>query len=139
MARVETSGIDEVIEDLKKLGELTGDGADRILLAGAEEVSKARKKAAEMHGHRVTGAMINNIGYPKTPKTVNGVRQIEVYSKGKDKKGVRNAEKEFVLHYGTSSKPGTHWIDDAEKKAEAPAKAAMEAEYDELLKEKGLI
>ena len=114
MARFDTSGIDEIINEMKNLGELIGPTADRMLVAGAEEVKKAWKSAAEMHGLRDTGDMINSIGFAKTPKEVSGIKQIDIYPQGKDRKGVRNAEKAFILHYGTKHIKATHWVDDAD-------------------------
>lgn len=136
MARFETTGFDELIEDMKNHGELTGEIADRMLLAAAEELKKAWKKSAEMHGHKDTGDMINSIKYTRNPKTKKEIRMIDVYPHGKDRKGVRNAEKAFVLHYGTSSMKGSNWVDDAEEMGAEPAFQAMERIWDERLKGK---
>jgi len=137
MARFDTSGIDDMINELGKIGELVGETADRMLLAGAEEVKKAWKKSAEMHGLRDTGDMIDSINYASTPKTAESIRQIDIYPQGKDRKGVRNAEKAFILHYGSSKIDATHWVDDADKLAAEPVQKAMETEFDKLLNGKG--
>ena len=118
MARFDTEGIDDIIEDMKKLGELIGPTADKMLMAGAEADKKAWKQAAAIHGHtppgkskKATGEMVESVGFPRRPKTVDGIRQIDIYPQGKDKKGVRNAEKAFILHYGTSSIDGDQWVE----------------------------
>lgn len=125
MARFDTSGMDDVLAEMKRLGELEGDVADEMLLAGAEEVKKAWKASAEKHKHRDTGDMIKSIGFPRKPKSAQDVRTLDIYPQGKDKKGIRNAEKAFVLHYGTSKIPGSHWVDDADKASSEPVTKAM--------------
>lgn len=125
MARFNTSGLDDVLAEMRREGELAGPAADAMLLAGAEQVKKAWQRSAEEHGHRDTGALIDSIGYPRKPKQAGDVRSIDIYPQGKDAKGVRNAEKAFVLHYGTSKMKGSGWVDDADKYSEETAIPAM--------------
>lgn len=133
MARFETKGFDDLLAEMKRLGELSGDVADRMLLAGAEQVKEAWKVSAERHRHRDSGDMINSIGFPRKPKDAGGIRSLDIYPQGKDHKGVRNAEKAFVLHYGTSRNPGSHWVDDADAASGEPVMAAMTAIWDKHL------
>lgn len=137
MARFETAGLDDVLRQMKELGELDGDIADKMLLDGAEQVRIAWKASAEKHKHRDTGDLIASIGYQRTPKTVGDVRTIDIYPQGKDRKGIRNMEKAFVLHYGTSRRPGSRWIDDADEAAGPMVQQAMEADWKDYLKERG--
>ena len=125
MARFEMDGFDELLAEMKQLGELSGDVADEMLIAGAEEVKKAWKESALRHGHKDTRDMIDSIDYSRKPKTASDIRSIDIYPKGKDRKGVRNAEKAFILHYGKKGKPASQWVDDAEKRAEPAALAVM--------------
>ncbi len=136
MARFNTSGLDELMADMKRMGEMTGETAEKMLMAGAEEVKKAWKASAEKHGHRDTGDMINSIGYPKKVKTVSEIKSVDIYPQGKDRKGVRNAEKAFILHYGTSRIPGSGWVDDADQLSAEPVQKAMTEIWDEHLKGK---
>lgn len=136
MARFDTSGFDDLIKDIEML-DLTDEETDEVLLAGAEEVKKAWCVQAAVHGLKHTGDMIESIGYAKKPKTVGGVRQIDIYPQGKDRKGVRNAEKAFILHYGSSRIRATHFVDDADEMAGELVQRAMEKEYDKLLEKKG--
>lgn len=138
MARLEAKGIDELINELIRIGQDTGPVADRMLMEAAPEVKKCWQDSARKHGHIDTGDMVNSINFPRKPRTVSGVRRIDIYPQGKDSKGVRNAEKAFILHYGRSGKLGTHWVDDAEKAAEPRVQAAMERVFDEFI-EKGRI
>ena len=134
MARFNTSGLDKNMADMKRMGELAGPTADKMLMAGADQVKQAWKASAEMHGHIDTGDMVGSIGYPHGPKDANGIRAIDIYPQGKDRKGVRNVEKAFILHYGTSKKPGSHWVDTADQISEDQAIPAMAKVWDEHLK-----
>ena len=139
MARLDTSGIDDIIDSMVRAGEGVGELADEILLAGAEEVKEAWKESAKEHEHVDTGDMLNSINYSNKPTTSGDARQIDIYPQGRDRKGVRNAEKAFILHYGSSSIKATHWVDDADKKAAPKVEQKIVEIYDEYLKEKGLI
>lgn len=152
MARFRTDGIDNIIEQMKSLGELSGEVADEMLLRAAEEVKKAWREAAKRHKLKLTGQLIDSIGYPRRPKTVGDVRTIDIYPQGNStytigsdgkrvdrKKPVRNAEVAFVLHYGTSKKPATFWVDTADELAAVPVQEAMEEIWDGELRKRGLI
>ncbi len=137
MARFRTNGIDDLIEDMKRLGELTGVAADRMLMAGAEEVRDAWRRSAVAHEHIDTGDMANSVGFAKTPIAIGGIRSIDIYPQGKDRKGVRNAEKAFILHYGSSSIRATHWVDRADDMAEGPVTRRMTEIWERFMRERG--
>lgn len=120
MARFETEGLEKLIADITAAGEGMGELADTILMAMAAEVAVAWQEAAGEAGHRDTGDMIKSIGYPRKPKVIDDVKTIDIYPQGTDRKGVRNAEKAFILHYGTSRRKGSHFVDRADEKS-APA------------------
>jgi len=134
MARFETSGIDKVINDVIRLGEAGKEVGDKMLLAGAEEVKTAWKVTAETHGFKKTGDMIESVGFPRKPRNAGDIRTIDIYPQGKDRKGVRNAEKAFILHYGSSSIPTSRWVDEADAESEPRVQDAMEKVYDEFLR-----
>lgn len=140
MARFDVSGLDEAVKWMERMGELTGDMADAMLKAGAEEVREAWREAAERHRHRDTGAMIESIGYARKPKTVDGVRTLDIYPRGKDHKGVRNAEKAFILHYGRNLNNGkrnaSYWVDDADRTSDRTVVPAMLEVFDKYLTSK---
>ena len=124
------SGLDEVYKEMQQEGETVGQTAQKMLEVGGKECVKAWKIAIGMHGHsgegisgRATGDMINSVGIKY--KTKNGIRQAEIYPLGKDRHGVRNAEKAFILHYGRSNMKGDRFVDDAERIAEEEAVPAM--------------
>lgn len=135
MAQFSTDGIDSIAEEMAWMGEAAGEVADEMLLAGAEEVKRAWKETAERHGYRETGDMIESIRADKAPKSdANDVRRINVYPRGEDRKGVRNAEKAYVLHYGTSKIHGSHWVDEADQDAAPMVQDVFEKIWDRHLK-----
>ncbi|NLG57602.1 MAG: hypothetical protein GX540_04250 [Clostridiales bacterium] len=103
MARFNTEGLEPLLEDMRRLDQLTGPTADRMLLAGAEEVKQAWKGEAARRRFRDAGAMISRIGFPRAVSRAHNIVSVDIYPQGKDKKGMRNAEKAFILHYGTDA------------------------------------
>lgn len=152
MARIRTEGIDDIIEQMKFLGELSGDVADEMLLRAAEEVKQAWRQAARRHKLKLTGQLIDSIDYPMKPKTIQGIKTIDIYPQGEStytigpdgkrinrRTPVRNAEVAFILHYGTSKKPATFWVDTADELSEEPVQQVMEEIWDRELRKRGLI
>ena len=135
MAQFSTDGIDSIAEEMAWMGEAAGEVADEMLLAGAEEVKRAWQETAEAHGYHDSGDMIESIRADKAPKSdANDVRRISVYPRGEDRKGVRNAEKAFLLHYGTSKIHGSHWVDEADQDAGPMVQDVFEKIWDRHLK-----
>ena len=134
MARLNVTGLDETIEQMKRMGQLTGQVADAMILTGAEVIREHWVASAQSHGHVDTGDMIASIRYAKQPKDVGGMRILDVYPQGKDEKDVRNAEKAFVLNYGSSSIKASHWVKEANESGESPAGLAMIRIWDEFIK-----
>lgn len=151
MARFSSDGLDDLINDLKMTGELSGEMADKMLLAGAEEVKLAWRKAARMHGLILTEQMYNSIGYSRKPKYVSDMKMIDIYPQGMStytmdaKTGkkyarqdqIRNAEIAFILNYGGSNQrlhPATHWVDTADDLSAEPVEKAMREVYEEYMK-----
>lgn len=137
MARFDVSGLDEVTRWMEQMDEMTGEMADEMLLVGAEKAREAWQEAATLHNHRVTDDMFESIGYAREPKTVEGIRTIDIYPQGKDRKGVRNAEKAAILHYGCRSNPGSRWIDDADDRSEETVVPAMVRVFEEYMRNWG--
>lgn len=137
MARFDTSGIQEIISEMQKMGQDVGPVAEEMCMAAVEEIRNAWRQSAEEHGLRDTGALIDSIGFGPSPVRAGGILYNDVYPMGTDSKGTRNAEKAFILHYGKSTFPGTHWIDDADEKSAAPVQARIEEIWDRFLSESG--
>lgn len=135
MAMFSMKGLEDVILQMQKLNEDTGPTADKMIMAGAEEVKKAWQYVAESRRHSQSGDMIKSIGYPKTPERASSALWIDIYPQGDDSRGVRNAMKAFKIHWGTSKKPGDHWVDEANYYAEITAIPAMQKVWEEHLEE----
>lgn len=135
MAYLKWEGLDEVYREMQRAGETTGETAQRMLEAGSQECVKAWKTAIGMYGHargeskRATGAMQDSVGVKFVTK--QGKRCAEIYPLGKDSKGVRNAEKAFILHYGRSNMKGDHFVDEADRIAEENAVPVMQEIWDQ--------
>lgn len=138
MARMDTSGLQDIIVALRKAGAETGEMAQEMVMAGAEEIKKGWQQAILSHGLVDSGQMLASVGYPKKPTVKNGVAEIDVYPQGKDKRGVRNAEKAFIQHYGSSRVKPTRFVDDAERNSADAAVESARAVFDKKMKEAGL-
>jgi hypothetical protein len=137
MARFDTHGFDGPINDINSM-DLSDEETDEILMAGAEQVKQAWKFAARMHKLKDTGDMIDSIDYAKQPKQAAGVKYVDIYPQGKDRKGVRNATKAFILHHGSTKFRATHWVDDADAlcEGEFSVHGAMLDKFNEILERK---
>lgn len=137
MARFETNGIDDLLQDMKAFGELVGETADEMLVAGAEIVKEEWKKSAQWHKHHATGDMIQSIGFSKKVKNAGEVKSVDVYPRGKDRNGKRNAEKAFRLNYGWSEYPGgSHWVEEADANSAKPVEEEYKRIWEKRLREK---
>lgn len=141
MADFSVSGIDELAAQLKKLGQLGNDAlVEEMLEAGAEVVVDEWKKGIKsaVKTKRSTGDLEASVTTVKGIQKTNDVSAKTIYPAGKDSKGVRNAEKAFILHYGKSGQPATLFVDDVENKAEDKAADAMEKIFNDFLEKEGL-
>ena len=59
------------------------------------------------------------------PKRKDYSSSIDIYPQGKDRKGIRNADKAFILNYGCSSIPGSRWVQEANENCGDSVNAAM--------------
>ena len=133
MATFELEGIDDLIADMRRRGELTGEVATAVLQAGAEGVKRGWREAIEAKGLVKSGDMLNSVGYKPTPKKTGNGWAIDISLQGTDHRGVRNGEKGAWLHYGTSKIKGTRWVDMAEELAEGYATPAMREAWESYL------
>ena len=125
MARMEFSGTEEMMDALFAESEKLEKRATEMLGKAGEVVVKAWQDAIEEHGHVDTGAMRDSVRASKIKKNGDAYTS-SIYPHGRDSHRAGNAEKAFILHYGTSKIKGDHFVDDAEERAEEAAEAAME-------------
>lgn len=133
MARFSTEGLDDLIAEMERLKQDEGPVAEKIVNAAVEEIKIAWKETAEKHGYRDTGALINSIGIGPGPVRAGFLLYRDVYPHGKDKKGVRNAEKAFILHYGTSRIKASYWVDEADQASAEPVRLVCEQIWEEFI------
>lgn len=138
MARFRTEGLDDLIDTMEEMELTTSELAREMLFAGADEIKIAWKKSAEMHKHRDTGDMIESIGYPRKVTQIADIKSVDIYPQGKDRKGTRNAEKAFILHYGRSKLPGSHWVDTADDIAGPMVEERLYKIFDDWLQKHGM-
>ena len=122
-------GLDAMIRQLGSMGDDSEKVSKAMLTAAAEKTKTAWRNAIESHGLVDTGDMLESVGYRAPGRSMS----VEIYPQGTDRKGVRNATKAFVLHFGSSSIEGTRFVDDAYKGAEAQGIPAMEEVLGEVL------
>lgn len=125
MARMEFSGVEEVMNQLFAESDRLERKATEMLGEAGHVVVKAWQDAIEDHGHVDTGDMKNSVRASAVKKTGEAYTS-SIYPHGRDRKKQSNAEKAFVLHYGTSRIRGDHFVDDAEERASEAAERAME-------------
>ena len=133
MANMDTSGLDELIRDMQRMGEDASEVAQAMVREAASVIRDAWKESAEKHGLIDTGAMIESIGYPGPVARIGDALYRDVYPLGKDRKGTRNAEKAFVLNYGTSRILPTYWVDEAEDAAAPRVQERLEKIWNDYL------
>ena len=135
MASIDTVGLDELVNQMRRLGQDVGPVADEMLNTAAGIIRDQWKATAKRYGHVDTGAMVDSVDFPVKGNARALYR--DIYPQGTDEKGVRNAEKAFILHYGKHNMPGTYWVDDAEDKAGPEAIAACQEIWDRFLASEG--
>lgn len=135
MARMDTSGLDELVNEMRRLGQDIGPVADEMLDAAAAVIRDQWRETATAHGHVDTGEMIESVDFP----VKGNIRAMyrDIYPQGTDSKGVSNAEKAFILHYGKHNLPGDHWVDEAEEKAGPETVRICQDIWDRFLKSGG--
>lgn len=133
MARLELDGLDAAVEEMKRMGELTGEAANAMLMTGAAWIAQGIEKAAKREGHERSGDLIESIGYNASPKYVMDVPTIEIYARGKDSEGVSNMDKAFVNNYGTTKLDETLFWEEGEAEAELDAVRGMTQVWSEFV------
>ena len=128
MARFTLTGSNELIARLQQLGDGVETAGKAILEAGAAVVVKACRASIGRNELVKTGAMLDSVASSRVKEDRDGA-YVEITLRGKDKRGVRNAEKGFILNYGSSRIKPTYWVDEARRASEGPARAAMEAAW----------
>lgn len=137
MARFDTSGIDDIIQSMERMNLEVSPVAEEMCMAAVEVIRDAWRESAEEHGFRDTGAMIDSIGFGPAPIRAGAIIYNDVYPQGKDSKGTRNAEKAFILHYGSKRIPASYWVDEADARSVEPVNAKTREIWDRFIEKNG--
>ena len=137
MANFSVVGLESWSADMAAVAALPDGVAGRMLDAGCGVLEKAQKAEAASLGIKDTGDFISSNKRAKMKADTNGSRTKDVYPQGKDRKGIRNAEKGFIAEYGTSKQPARPWMRRANQKSETAVQNAMEAVYDDYIQKSG--
>lgn len=143
MADFKASGIADLATEMKRLGQLdNGELVEKMLNAGAQVVKteweNGIRKTVKNKDKRSTGELEKSVKVDKKVTLSQGVSSKNIAPSGKDSKGVRNAEKAYILHYGKSGQAATLFVDEVESKAEEKAVEKMQNVFNEFMKTEGL-
>lgn len=132
MAKFTITGLDDVQEALLRQEAIAVAAVPEMLEAGGEVMKGAfQAETSKLNSTgRSTGALTASIKVSAV-KERNGGKYIEIAPTGKDRHGVRNAEKGFVLNYGRSNMPARPWFTAANEKAADEATAEMRRVWEE--------
>lgn len=140
MAEFDSEGTQKLIDSLSIFTEAALPRMTRKMVKTAgEAIAEEWCEGIRKNNYIDTGAMLASVkGKVKKENYSSATYYVDVYPQGTDAKGVRNATKAFVLHYGRHGKKGSYWVDDVEALAEPKANAAAQAILDEELSKLGL-
>lgn len=126
MAKFNVVGLDDIQDAMLRREAATVEAVPEMLKAGGAVMQKAQKDeiSATFKSKRSTGDMARSIVVSKI-KEIDGGKRVEVYQDGKDRHGVRNATKAFVLQYGRKNMPARPWFTAANTKAADEVNAEM--------------
>lgn len=118
MAKFNVVGLDDVQEQMLKREKITGEAVPEMLKAGGAVMKEAQESEilSTFRSDRSTGDLAASIIVSDVKDTGSG-KMVEVYPDGKDRHGVRNATKGFVLQYGRKNMPARPWFTAANTKA----------------------
>ena len=138
MARVNTMGLSEQLQGLNMLEGKIRPKIEQLLRDGAQITTNATKAAAEAHGLRRTGQMIDSID-SGNERIDSDSASIEVWPKGSRRPKGRNAEVGFIQHYGRSygqhHRAGTGFFDEGFNASDDQVQAMWDQGWGELLEE----
>jgi HK97 gp10 family phage protein len=117
MADFNVTGLDDVIKDMMQHQKAAEEAVPEMLKAGAEILVKAQRDEIRSMKLVDTGDMMKSIKSDKIKKDPDGNSYIDVYPQGKDRKGVRNADKAFIAEFGKHGEPARPWMRTANAKS----------------------
>ena len=136
----DNGGIASSVRALRQADLFSDEAGKDMLYAGGKVLCDAGTAAVRRSHHVRTGQLASSIRMKKTvKKDRSGNRYVDVTAEGKTKRGVRHAEKGFVLNYGRRTRGkirGDHYWTDAVSQAEPAVGKAMQDAADRILARK---
>ncbi len=124
MARVNTTGLNEIIRRFEAQKALLPKTVDKALKQGGEVMKEYMQ--AELAPHKDTGDLQDSLKVSAV-KTDGGTKRVDIQPDGYDSKGVPNPIKGNVLEHGRPGhQPATPWAAPAAIRAEGAVVSAME-------------
>jgi hypothetical protein len=126
MARFNVVGLDDVQNLMLIRDKAVTEAVPAMLEAGGRVMQEAQAKEIRetFRGDRSTGDLAASIKVSAI-KEKDSAKMVEVYPDGKDRHGVRNATKGFVLNYGRKRMAARPWFTAANTKAADAVNAEM--------------
>ena len=121
MAKLELSGFNEFTDLLLKQDKIAMEAVPEMLEGAGKVVKEVLtqsiiQKNFTKSGKRAFGDLKASIGVTKIQGD-GTEKYVAVYPLGTDRKGIRNADKGFVLNFGRSHMDAKPWFSDAQSKA----------------------
>ena len=138
MARFNTEGIEEIAEQFMLGGAKASKAVPLMIDAGAEVLIKAQTQEASTLNisGRSKGALMQSIKATSKKSTATGM-YCDIYPHGVDKthtrKGVRNADKAFVLEFGFRGYDANPWMSRAFEKSESAILTAQDKVWESVV------
>lgn len=129
MARIETTGFEEIEKQFLHRAEKAVKAVPRMLKRGAEVLAEAQRREIDQMDIVDKGELMRSVK-PTKVKQKEESSYIDVYPQGTDSKGVRNAEKGFIAQYGKSNEPARPWMTAANAKSADAVHNAMWEEWE---------
>lgn len=121
MAKLDISGFNEFTDLLLKQDKIAMEAVPEMLVGAGEVVKEVLVQSIIQNnftksGKRAFGDLKASIKVTKIKKK-GEEKYVEAYPMGKNRKGVRNATKGFVLNYGRTNMDAKPWFSDAQSEA----------------------
>jgi len=137
VAKLTVTGLEELEKAMLRRDAAAEKAVPEMLKAGGAVAQKAQQNEIKtrFNSRRSTGALFASIKVSAV-KEKDGMKLVEVAPTGKDRRGVRNAEKGFVLQYGKRSWGGKSfpWFSAAAEKSGNAVLTEMRRVWEEMQK-----
>lgn len=137
MARLDVSGMEEIISGFDALSELPDEVANAILTEQADAVISEIRRTGEAMGVHRTGQTLDSLKSTGVKKTKNG-HEVKVEFAGKNRAGEKNVTVAFINEYGKTNQPARPFVSTAVEAVEPRTMEIAQKKVEQFLKQKGL-